>query len=420
MELEESYLPPNCHLLYCALMFDLGWTQTNPRDPIQFTQAVRWIFTGLVSLANFVVTLATSDYTAPAVQVMKRFPISEPLFELGLSALILGFAAGPVIWDIGYLVPGFTLFTTGCASALTIGGLVIMRFIAGVFGSSSSTIAGGILVDIWSNKQLGLIMIFFPSAPLFGSTLDQAVGGFLGEKAGWRWVQGFLAILGDVCCLSMTVILPEALARVLLMRRADRPSKVKGRIYVLKLEKDRQKKTFLDAPKVALIRSWVLLCYEPIVLLLTLYMENLYGTVGIGGLSFLGFAVGIDIGIFAAVLVTVHSTDAIKTSNERSFNPEIRLPMSLVGCVVILSIYPLDHFATGTFLAKTTTNHLNIFFYMQYLRRGIGTSWAGCVPSFLVLVCVPLPFIFYWYGGRIRKCYFAAEATKHMCELKQQ
>jgi MFS family permease len=86
----------------------------------------------------------------------------------------------------------FTLFTAGCALAPTVEGLVVLRFLAGAFGSSPLTIAGGILADIWPNEQRGLAMIFFSSAPLFGPALGPVIGGFLGEDAGWRWVQGFL------------------------------------------------------------------------------------------------------------------------------------------------------------------------------------------------------------------------------------
>lgn len=76
----------------------------------------------------------------------------------------------------------------------------------------------------------------------------------------------------------MAVLIPETFAPLLLMRRAERLSRVKGRVYISKLEKGREKLSILAAIKVALVRPWVLLCYEPIVLLLTVYMAILYGT----------------------------------------------------------------------------------------------------------------------------------------------
>lgn len=86
----------------------------------------------------------------------------------------------------------FTLFTAGCALAPAAEGFIIMRFIAGVFGSSTLTVAGGILADIWADEQRGVALIFFASAPLFGPSLGPIVGGYLGEAVGWRWVLGLL------------------------------------------------------------------------------------------------------------------------------------------------------------------------------------------------------------------------------------
>ncbi|KAL4744381.1 hypothetical protein BDW72DRAFT_199654 [Aspergillus terricola var. indicus] len=511
METDESRLPPPRRIPYRALMLDydwvdeyildypypgsgtaedpfaIGWTRNDPRDPMHFSQHMRCIWTGLVSLATFVVALATSAYTAPATQIMDTFRTSHLVFELGLSAFILGFAVGPVIWGplselhgrrIVFLSTylAFTLLTAGCAAAPTVEGLIVMRFLAGAFGSSPLTIAGGILADIWPDDQRGLAMIFFSSAPLFGPAIGPVVGGFLGKAAGWRWVQGFLAILGGVCCLAMSVCIPETFAPVLLMRRAKQLSQAKGGVYVSKLEKDCAKRTFLAAIKVALVRPWVLLCYEPIVFLLTIYMAILYGTLylffaafpivyqeyrgwdqGIGGLAFLGLATGIAFGIIAAVYLTLRSIRTSKARNDQLFNPELRLPMSLVGCVAIpvgllwfswtnspsihwlVSVaaqapfgfgFVLVYISIQNYLVDAYTIHAasvlaanamlrSVFgaafpLFTSYMYHGLGIHWASCVPGFLALVCVPFPFIFYQYGERIRgRCRFAAEAARH-------
>ncbi|KAI1299716.1 major facilitator superfamily domain-containing protein [Xylaria venustula] len=471
--------------------FTVGWTPNDPRDPMQFSQTVRWAWTGLVSLATFAVALATSAYTAPAAQVMDTFSISELVFELGLSAFILGFAVGPVIWGplselygrrnvflCTYLA--FTLFTVGCSLAPTIQGLVIMRFLAGAFGSSPLTIAGGILADIWPKEQRGLAMIFFSSAPLFGPSLGPVIGGFIGKAAGWRWV--LRSILGGSCFLAMTFIIPETFAPILLTRRAARLSRIKRRVYTPKLASNRQEKTLQAAIKEALVHPWVLLIREPIILVLTIYMAILYGTLylffaafpivyqeyrgwdeGIGGLAFLGLAIGIAFGILVALYVTIRSTKPSKLSDEEDWRPEIRLPMSLVGCVAIpvglfwfawtndpsfhwlLSIAAQVPFGFGFVLVYISVqNYLvdaytiysasvlaanamlrSIFgaafpLFTNYMYHSLGIHWASSVPAFLALACVPFPFVFYRYGENIRrKCYYAAEATKRTQDLRE-
>ena len=49
--------------------------------------------------------------------------------------------------------------------------------------------------------------------------------------------------------------------------------------------------------------------------------------------------------------------------------------------------------------------------FTTYMYHGIGIHWASCIPAFLSLLCMPLPFIFYKKGPSIRmRCKFSAEA----------
>jgi len=152
-----------------------GWTANDPRNPLLFKDRRKWLRTLLVALANMAVALATSAYTAPSKELIRDFGISQEIFELGLSLFVLGFA-----------------FNAGCAAAPNIEVLLIMRFLAGTFGASPLTNAGGVVADIWPVRQRGLALVAYSSAPLFGPVIGPIIGGFLGEKQGWRWVQGFL------------------------------------------------------------------------------------------------------------------------------------------------------------------------------------------------------------------------------------
>jgi hypothetical protein len=43
----------------------------------------------------------------------------------------------------------------------------------------------------------------------------------------------------------------------------------------------------------------------------------------------------------------------------------------------------------------------------------LGNQWASSIPAFLVLVCLPFPFLFHKYGPQIRsKCKYSCEAAK--------
>lgn len=55
------------------------------------------------------------------------------------------------------------------------------------------------------------------------------------------------------------------------------------------------------------------------------------------------------------------------------------------------------------------------------MYKGLGLHWAGSVPAFLALACIPLPILFYKYGARIRmKCKFAAEAAQILDKMRKQ
>lgn len=98
---------------------------------------------------------------------------------------------------------------------------------------------------------------------------------------------------------------------MLLRRRAERLSKITGKVYRSKLEIDQGKISLKESFKTALSRPWILLLREPIVFLLSLYMTIVYGTLymlfaaypivfegvrgwnqGVGSLPFLGIMVG--------------------------------------------------------------------------------------------------------------------------------
>ncbi|KAL8768188.1 MAG: hypothetical protein Q9209_005497 [Squamulea sp. 1 TL-2023] len=217
------------------------------------------------------------------------FHLSQEVFELGLSLFVLGFAVGPVFWGplsemygrqivfVGTFA-ALTAFNAGCAAAPNIEGLLIMRFLGGTFGSSPLTNAGGVVADIWPSRQRGLALVAFSSAPLFGPVIGPIIGGFLGESRGWRWVQGTI-------CILVGVIVPETYGPLLLKRRAQALTKMTGNVHVSKLNKTEPELSLGEKLKIALSRPWLMLFLEPIVLILTIYLALLYGTVAVHYLS---------------------------------------------------------------------------------------------------------------------------------------
>ena len=119
-------------------------------------------------------------------------------------------------------------------------------------------------------------MALFAAAPFLGPALGPITGGFLGDSAGWRWIEGFLAIFCGVILILLIVACPETYAPTLLRRRADKLSRATGKVY--RMAADKKGKLQLGPLfAAALSRPWKFLIFEPIVSILTLYTAVLYG-----------------------------------------------------------------------------------------------------------------------------------------------
>ena len=463
----------------------------DPRNPMLFSMWKKWSITLMVAFATLAVAFVSSAYSAAIPQVIAEFHCSTEVATLGTSLFVLGFAVGPLMWApmselYGRQVLFFgtyavlTAFNAGTAGSQNIWTLIILRFFAGAFGSSPLTNAGGVIADMFPANQRGLGMSVFAAAPFLGPTIGPIVGGFVGETVGWRWVEGVMAIFTGILWITGALYIPETYSPVLLQKRAAALSQQTGKKYVSILEKQRGKRTPAQAFKTALARPWALLFTEPIVLLISIYMAILYGTLymlfgafpivfedyrgwsqGIGGLAFSGVAVGMTAGVVYSLFDNKRYANAEKKHNGEA-PPEARLPPAMVGAVALpigmfwfaWTNYPSIHwivciiasapfgfgmvlvflsgmnylidsytiYAASVLAANSVLRSLfgaafPLFTNQMYSRLGI--HWASSIPAFLALACLPAPFIFYRYGEAIRmKCKYSAQAHEAMVQMK--
>ena len=471
----------------------VSWIPNDPRNPMNFSTGTRWFITMVVAIATLAVALVSSAYTGGLVEIMTEFHIGQEVATLGVSLFVVGFAIGPLLWaplsemfgrQILFTVTyaALTAFNAGTAGAKNSWTLLILRFFAGAFGSSPLTNAGGVIADMFPASQRGLAMAIFAAAPFLGPVLGPVIGGFLGMTEGWRWVMGFLAIFSGALWIIGTLIVPETYAPVLLRKRAAKLSKTTGKHYVSLVDHKRGKITFGVAMKTALLRPWILLFKEPIVLLLSIYMAIIYGTLymlfaafpivyqrnrgwntGVGGLSFLGIMVG----MLFAIAYTIPANKRyvkIEQKHDGFAPPEARLTGAMVGSIALpvglfwfawtnsVSIHWMVSIAAGVpfgfgmvLVFLSVMNYLidayTIFaasvlaansvlrslfgaafpLFTSQMYDALGIHWASSVPAFLALACVPFPFLFYKYGPAIRKrCKFAAQSEAFMRNLQEQ
>jgi len=465
----------------------------DPRNPMEFSNFKKWAIVGTVAFATLAVAFVSSAYSGSVAQIIQEFKISQEVATLGVSLFVLGFAVGPLLWAPLSELYGrqilfcgtyamLTIFNAGAAGSTNAATLLVLRFLAGTFGSSPLTNAGGVIADMMDASQRGIGMSIFAAAPFMGPVLGPIVGGFVGETVGWRWVEGVMAIFTGVLWIVGSCFIPETYSPVILKRRAAKLAKESGKEYISVFEKRQGKTTPKDAFKKNLSRPWILLFREPIVLLISIYMAIIYGTLymmfgafpivyqqtrgwsqGIGGLAFLGVAVGMLIGVGYAIYDNKRY-ERVEAEHDGDAPPEARLPPGMIGCVClpiglfwfawtngpeihwIVSIIGTAPFGFGMVLVfLSCMNYLidaytiyaasvlaansvlrSLFgaafpLFTTYMYRNLGIHWASTIPAFLALACAPFLFVFYKVGEKIRlKCKWASQAHHIMIEMKKR
>jgi MFS family permease len=463
----------------------------DPRNPMEWPDWKKWCITLAVAFATLVVSFDASAYSASIPQIMEHFHCGEEVAIMGTSFFVLGFAFGPTVWGpcselYGRQILFFgtymilTIFNAAAVGANSIATLIVFRFIAGTFGSSPLTNAGGVIADMFPASQRGLGMTVFAAAPFLGPTIGPIVGGFVAETVGWRWLEAVMALFCAVLWIFGAIVLPETYQPVILAARAKELTKRTGKSYVSAIEKRQGKVTPGAAFEKAIKRPWALLFLEPIVLLISIWMAILYGTLfllfgafpivygdargwsqGISGLAFLGVAVGMLLGSTYCVVDNRRYT-RVQFQNKGEAPPEARLPPALVGAIAIpvgmfwfawtnspsvhwivsiiaaapfgfgimlaflacinylidaYTIYAASVLAASTVLRSVFATIFPLFTTYMYARLGI--HWASSIPAFLAAACAPFPFVFYKYGESIRlKCKYAAEAHEFMAQMR--
>ncbi|KAL2837461.1 MFS general substrate transporter [Aspergillus pseudodeflectus] len=470
------------------------WIPDDPRDPMRFGPGKKWSITIVMALATLAVSLDSSAYSGGITQIIEEFHISTEVATLGVSLFVVGFAIGPLLWaplsemfgrQILFITTycALTAFNCAAAGAQNSCTLLILRFFAGAFGSSPLTNAGGVIADMFPAKERAIAMSIFAAAPFLGPVIGPIAGGFLGLKAGWRWVMGLLGACSGLVWIVGALLIPETYAPVLLRHRAAKLSTMTGRIYRTQADIDQKAVSLKTSFKVALSRPWVLLFREPIVFLLSVYMAILYGTLfmlfaaypivfqqgrgwnqGVGALPFLAIVVGMLVAV--AYTIIDNNIRYIKTECRHggAAPPESRLPPCILASIAIpIGLFwfawtnsPSIHFmactAAGvpfgfglvlivlgilnylidayTFYAASVLAANSVLrslfgaafpLFTSYMYEALGIHWASSIPAFLALACAPFPFLFYNYGAAIRKrCKYAAESDAFIRRLHAQ
>ncbi|CAI7587885.1 unnamed protein product [Penicillium bialowiezense] len=447
------------------------FTINDPEHPHNWSRAYRWYITMVASTLVVCVAFGSSVVTGGLGLIEDQYNVSLEVAILTCSIMVCGFAVGPLLWSplseiIGrrpvYIISLllYTIFNIPCALSPNIGGLLVCRFLCGVFSSSGLSLAGGTIADIWSIEERGMAIAYFAAAPYCGPVLGPIVSGWINVGSGrldlFFWVN--LAFAGAIMVLMGLV--PETYAPVILKRRAARLRKESGNPNII-TEMEKTKPSFRDIARTSLIRPITMIMTEPVLDLMCMYIVliyamlyafffaypvifgNLYGyNDGQIGLMFIPILIG---AAFALVATPALEHQFRKICSVRSPTPEDRLIAALIGApfipiaFFILGATSYKHiiwvgpassgiaFGFGMVLCYYAVNNYIIDSYQKYaasalaakvfLRSGggaafplfttqmydrLGLQWASWLLAFIGVAMVLIPYVFWLFGARLR------------------
>jgi DHA1 family multidrug resistance protein-like MFS transporter len=262
----------------------------DPENPKNWPFIHRLYFICLVGLLTASIYIGSAVYTPGVEQVMDEFNISITVGYLPLSLFVVGYGIGPMVFSplsehpaVGRLniyiitLTLFVILQIPTSLANNIAGLLVLRFLAGVFASPALTTGGASIGDVLTPANVPIGITCWSIAGTGGPSLGPLIGGVLSEKAGWRWTFWFLLIMGSVTLFILFFTFPETSEVTLLYRKAQRLRKLTGNE---KITSDGHIKLAELEPRDIVIetfwRPFEIAFGEPVVFFINLYCGLMY------------------------------------------------------------------------------------------------------------------------------------------------
>ncbi|KAK4942684.1 GTPase-activating protein [Elasticomyces elasticus] len=358
----------------------------------------------------------------------------------------------------------FVVLQVPTALATNFGMLLAFRFITGFVGSPSLATGGATIADMYTPAKRTYGMAVWGIGAILGPTMGPLIGGFAAENKGWTWTIWELMWLSGFTLILLIFFLPETSSANILYRRTMRLRRLTGNDKLIcEPQLIGEQMTGREIVMMVLVRPFTLCFTEPMVLLLNLYIALIYGllyiwfesfpivfiniygfNLGTEGLAFLGILIGafVVIGPF-----TWYQRKYIepKFNEKGELQPEWRLPPSFVGgfCIPIclfwfgwsarpdvhwiMPIIGSSFFSIGAFLLfNSVLNYLtdayptyaaSVLAGNDFLRSSwgaafplfatgmynqLGVGWASSTLAFISIAFIPIPFLLFKYGEKLR------------------
>ncbi|KAF2271005.1 putative caffeine resistance protein 5 [Lojkania enalia] len=267
------------------------YTTDDPANPQNWSQAKKAWTAFLIDLYTFVVYASSSIYISSSLLIMERFGVQEFKASLGLALYVLGYGLGPLVFaplsevpQYGRNIPYITTFAIFTILALptslvdNLGGLLVLRFLLGLFGSPCLANGGASMGDMYSLLYLPYSVAMWVSAAFAGPALGPLLSGYAVYAENWRWSQWEILWMAAPVFLLFFFFLPETHPSNILLRRAARLRKTSGNPKIRsQTEIDRQGLKLRAVIVDAIVKPLEIMIKDPAIMFVNIYTALTYG-----------------------------------------------------------------------------------------------------------------------------------------------
>ena len=440
-------------------------------NPHNWSTWIRWFYTVILSALVVCAAYGSACITGGLGTVTKKYHVGLEVAILTCSLMVIGFALGPLIWSpvsdlygrrVAYFFSMglYVIFNIPCALAPNIGGLIVCRFLCGVFAAAPLCLVGGSIADMFPASTRGKAIAVFAWAPYAGPCIGPLVTGFITVSTERMdlifWVN--MAFAGVMWII--VALIPETYAPVILQRRAVRLRKETGNPKIM-TEQEAQGITLNEMMKACVVRPLVFAVTEPVLVATCFYVCLIYSLLyafffafpvvfgelygykdNYVGLMLIPILIGAT---FALGFTTWCENRYLKLMSERRPTPEDRLlgakigaPFAAIGLWLlgataekhVIWVGPASSglsFGFGMVLIYYSLNNYIIDCYVQYASSALATKvflrsaggaafplftmqmyhklglhWASWLLAFICTAMIALPFGFSIWGKELR------------------
>ncbi|KAJ5158576.1 uncharacterized protein N7500_008227 [Penicillium coprophilum] len=453
----------------------VGWdSPKDPLNPANQSVSKKIFMTLLISLIALSVTAASAIDACGVLQYSEEFNVSEVVGSLATALFLVGFGSGSLLSgpfsetfgrNAVYLITMllFLLFIMASALAPNVHSHLIFRFIAGFFGSTPLTCAGGTVADLWDPMQKTYAFPAYAIPSFVGPMIGQIIGSYIPTHLGWRWLEWIMLIMGGVTLVIILLLQPETYGNLLLYWKAKILREETGDERY-KAPMEMKNESLGRRLLISVYRPFVLVHSELIIILMCLYLTVIYiilftflegyryifgDTYGLSqemtGIVWAGMLCGtLLVSFLVPVVYSWTATECKKTS---SITPETRLWYAMLGGAPAVPIslfwmgwtsYPSISIwspiiASAVFGYGITTIFISTYMYLidsydiysasalgflaftRYvvaggvtvaggpIYRAIGVHYTLTILGAISTIMAAIPYLLYVYGPRIRK-----------------